>query len=72
MGTTVNQIFVHLKALNGYDQEPNYGPAKAGETYRIYLDARRAADELGWHPTIALKDGLRNTVTYLKKELAES
>jgi UDP-glucose 4-epimerase len=72
VGTTVNEIFTHLKALTGYDQEPNYGPANAGETNRIYLDARRAADELGWYPTIALEDGLLKTVVYLKKELADS
>jgi UDP-glucose 4-epimerase len=72
VGTTVNEIFTHLKALTGYDQDPNYGPAKAGETNRIYLDARRAADELGWYPTVALEDGLLKTVVYLKKELANS
>ena len=72
VGTTVNEIFTHLKEITGYDQEPGYGPAKAGETYRIYLDARRAADELGWYPTTALEDGLRKTVVYLKKELADS
>ena len=72
VGTTVNQIFAHLKALTGYEQDAIYGPAKAGETYRIYLDARRARAELGWAPTIELADGLSKTVVYLKKELAES
>jgi UDP-glucose 4-epimerase len=71
VGTTVNQIFAHLKALTGYEPEANYGPAKAGETFRIYLDARRAGAELGWKPTIELAEGLSKTVVYLKKELAE-
>lgn len=72
VGTTVNQIFTHLKALTGYGQDANYGPAKAGETYRIYLDAQRAKAELGWEPTIVLADGLSKTVVYLKKEQTES
>ena len=71
VGTTVNQIFAHLKELTGYALDASYGPAKAGETYRIYLDAGRAKTELGWGPTIALADGLSRTVVYLKKELAE-
>lgn len=71
VGTTVNQIFTHLKVLTNYEQEANYGPAKVGETYRIYLDAHRATEELGWKPTVDLADGLRRTVVYLKKELAE-
>ena len=71
VGTTVNQIFAHLKELIGYALDANYGPAKAGETYRIYLDARRAKAELGWDATIELADGLNKTVVYLKKELAE-
>lgn len=70
VGTTVNQIFEHLRGLTGYEHEANFGPAKAGETYRIYLDARRAGDELGWKPTVELEDGLHKTVIFLKKELA--
>jgi UDP-glucose 4-epimerase len=70
VGTTVNQIYDHLRGLTGYEQEANHGPAKAGETYRIYLDAGRAGVELGWKPTVELADGLHRTVIYLKKELA--
>ncbi len=70
VGITVNKIFEHLRGLIGYEQEANFGPAKPGETYRIYLDARRAGVELGWKPTVKLADGLHRTVIYLKNELA--
>jgi UDP-glucose 4-epimerase len=71
VGTSVNQIFDHLKAIISYEREANYGPGKVGETYRIYLDAQRVGAELGWKPMVELADGLSRTVEYLKKELAE-
>lgn len=66
-GTTVNQIFGHLKAITGYSPAANYGPAKAGETFQIYLNADRAAKELGWAPKLGLEDGLRQTVDYFRR-----
>ncbi len=73
IGTDINEIFTHLKAITGYPQLARYGPAKAGETFRIYLDATRAADELGWQPTIPLEEGLRRTVEYFRTvEMAHS
>jgi UDP-glucose 4-epimerase len=67
VGTTVNQIFDGLKAITGYPMEAHHGPAKAGETFRIYLDASRAQEELGWQPTVALEEGLRRTVEYFRQ-----
>ncbi len=67
IGTNINQIFDGLKAITGYPQEAQHGPAKAGETFRIYLDASRAKAELGWEPTVDLQEGLRRTVEYFKQ-----
>lgn len=66
-GTTVNELFQRLKAITGYSGMPNYAPAKLGETFKIYLNAQRAKEELGWVPTISLEEGLRNTVEYTKR-----
>jgi UDP-glucose 4-epimerase len=65
-GTTVNQIFQALKTITGYRRPPVYGPAKVGETRRIYLDARKAQRELGWVPEVSFEDGLAKTVAYFK------
>ncbi len=65
-GTSINQIFAMLKRLTNYDGEPVYGPAKAGETFRIYLDAERAREELAWQPEVALQEGLKHTVAYFR------
>jgi len=64
VGTTVNQIFNQLKVIAGYPLEPAYGPPKAGETFKIYLDSAHAKDELDWEPTVGLEDGLSSTVEY--------
>jgi UDP-glucose 4-epimerase len=66
-GTSVNEIFGELKNITGYAQEPAYGLAKAGETFRIFLDANRAKEELGWKPTVDLKTGLSRTVDYFQE-----
>ena len=66
-GTSVNQVFSSLKAVTGYDREPVHGPAKVGETRRIYLDARKANRELNWEPTLSLEAGLQKTVAYFRQ-----
>ena len=45
---------------------PRYGPAKLGETRRIYLDATKARRDLDWLPGMALEDGLAQTVEYFR------
>jgi UDP-glucose 4-epimerase len=68
---TVNQIFAALQRATAYAQPAQYGPAKLGETRRIFLDASKAAQELGWQPSIDLDTGLGRTVDYFRSvELA--
>ncbi|HEX9018185.1 MAG TPA: NAD-dependent epimerase/dehydratase family protein [Anaerolineaceae bacterium] len=67
IGTTVNQIYHELKKITNYPLDAIYAPARAGETFRIYLDATRASKELGWEPTVPLADGLRQTVEYFRE-----
>ncbi len=66
-GTTVNELFRRLKSITGYQDEPVYAPAKVGETFKIYLNAQRAKEELGWSQTISLEAGLIHTVEYTRK-----
>jgi UDP-glucose 4-epimerase len=65
-GTSVNQIVDHLKRITGYQLDAIHGPAKVGETRRIYLTADKACRELGWMPTVSLEEGLARTVEYLR------
>ena len=64
--TDVNTIFAELKEIIGYPGEARYGPPKLGEVFRIYLDASKAREELGWEPTVPLREGLTRTVEFFR------
>jgi UDP-glucose 4-epimerase len=64
--TDINQIFMALKEITGYPEEARHGPAKLGETRKIYLNADKIKNNLGWQPSVTLMDGLRATVDYFK------
>ncbi|MBN2318331.1 MAG: NAD-dependent epimerase/dehydratase family protein [Acidobacteria bacterium] len=66
VGTSVNRIFEILAELCGFRGEAVHGPAKKGEVSRIFLQADRAAEKLGWKPEISLKDGLNRTVEFFR------
>ncbi len=71
IGTTIGTIFKDLKEIIGFTDEPIYEPDKAGEVYKIYLDATKAKNELGWQPTLSLKQGLQKTVDYFRARVTE-
>jgi UDP-glucose 4-epimerase len=66
-GTSINRIFQLLKEATGYQGGVVHGPAKPGETFRIYLDATRAREELGWQPEVPLRDGLARTAVHFRR-----
>ena len=66
-GTNINQIFQVLKEIIGYPLEAVHGPAKLGETRKIYLDASKAKQELGWQQQVSFMDGMKKTVDYFQK-----
>jgi UDP-glucose 4-epimerase len=65
--TSINEIFYALAKVTGYSYPIQHGPAKVGETRHIYLDATKAAKELGWGPTLTLEEGLEKTVAYFRE-----
>lgn len=66
VATDVNTIFDVLKSVTGYPHDPTHGPAKLGETRRIFLTYDRALEQLGWEPGVSLEEGLRRTVDYFR------
>lgn len=66
-GTNIYEIYEKLKDITGYKLVAEHGPAKAGETRRIFLEASKAEKSLGWEPTIGLEPGLRETVDYFRQ-----
>jgi UDP-glucose 4-epimerase len=71
-GTSINELFALLKEITGSQQEVLYGPAKLGETYKIYLDATNAGRELGWRQRVSLPEGLAQTVAHFRRHELEA
>jgi len=65
-GTSINEIYTLLAKITRYKKKAKYGPAKVGETHRIYLNANKARQDLGWQQTISLEKGLEDTVNYYR------
>lgn len=69
---TVNDLFRKLALLTDYKLEPQFGPARKGDVYRIALDNERAKERLGWEPRITLEEGLRLTVDYFREQVGRA
>ena len=65
-GSSINGIFGLLKRFTGYGDDANYGPAKPGEVFKIFLDVSAARSGLGWEPRFSLEEGLKNTVDWFR------
>lgn len=69
-GTSVLEIYQILRDITGYGGAAQFGAAKLGETYRIFLNADKARRGLAWSPTVDLASGLRQTVEYFQRTAA--
>ena len=69
-GTSVLEIYRILRDITGYGGAAQFGAAKLGETYRIFLNADKARRGLAWSPTVDLASGLRQTVEYFQRTAA--
>ena len=68
-GTSVNDIYRTLCKIFKWNQSANYEAARPGEIQKVYLDAGKAAQVLGWQPEIPFEEGLRRTVVWHKEQL---
>ena len=64
--TDVNRLYALLAAAAGTDRPAKHAPAKPGEQMRSSVDPSRAAEVLGWRPTVVLEEGLRRTVDWFR------
>jgi UDP-N-acetylglucosamine/UDP-N-acetyl-alpha-D-glucosaminouronate 4-epimerase len=61
---TIGELLAELGALMEADIDPEHGPARAGEVRHSHADLSRARDELGYFPTVSLRDGLERTIAH--------
>jgi len=69
---SVNELYRKLAILTDYKLEPEHGPRRQGDVYRIALDNARARRELSWEPRISLEEGLSLTVDYFRDRVSSS
>lgn len=68
-GTSVGELADLLMAEAGHEVERVFEAARAGELERSVLDTAKAGRELGWRPTVSLKDGLEQTMRYIEQQM---
>ncbi|MEX0868035.1 MAG: NAD-dependent epimerase/dehydratase family protein [Nitriliruptoraceae bacterium] len=62
--TSINRLFTALAAATGYTHDAVRAPARDGEIRHSSLDARKAAQVLGWKPWTPLEEGLAATLAW--------
>lgn len=70
--TSVNEIYRALCQISGFDAPVTQGPRRPGDARDAQFDPALAKAELGWEPSTALMDGMRETFEYFKTALAPS
>ncbi|MCD6500931.1 GDP-mannose 4,6-dehydratase [bacterium] len=65
--TSVNELYKLLTEETGKDIKPKYAPAKKGEQLRSCLDSSKIKKSLNWQPKYSLVEGLRETISWFRK-----
>lgn len=67
---TVNQVVKNILFLMGSNLEADVRNEATNEIRRQYLSAKKAHEELNWHPLFTLDDGLSRTINWYRNFLA--
>ena len=67
-GTSDQEVFDAVAAAVGVQTKPLYTAVRPGEVGHICLDAGRAKQILGWQPTVPFREGVQQTVQYIRRE----
>lgn len=62
VGSSVNQIYQAVCDAVGVRVEPHRAPRRPGDLRAAYFTIDRARHDLGWEPTVSLREGLAQTV----------
>lgn len=62
--TSVNQIVAEVRAATGRPLAVDYQPDRKIDVGRSLLNIKKAADELGWAPTVTLNEGMQRTASW--------
>lgn len=69
---SINRLSAEIGALVGREVQPVYVAPRAGEVTHSLADLTLARDELGYEPSVRLREGLEQTLAYMRQhELTE-
>ncbi len=66
MATTINQLARHVIEAVGTEVPINYSPARAGEVRDSVADIGEAVSQLGFRPSISIKQGVKDYVSWYR------
>jgi UDP-N-acetylglucosamine/UDP-N-acetylgalactosamine 4-epimerase len=66
--TSLNELFEHIKEIAGSDLVPVYGPERKGDVKHSLADISKAKTLLGYEPTVSVKEGLKDTFEWYRKQ----
>jgi len=69
---SVNELLYLLKQIMGKNIEPEYLEPRPGDVYKTYADINKAKKLLGWQQRVDFYEGLKRTVEWFKKQIADS
>jgi UDP-glucose 4-epimerase len=66
---SIRDLILRIHALTGSQSALEIGalPYRPTEIWRMAADSRKAADVLGWQPTVGFEEGLERTVAWYRK-----
>ena len=65
--TTIREIFELVAADAGFKGEPIYAPKREGDLEISILSPNKIENELGWKPSVSLKEGIGETVDFFRQ-----
>lgn len=66
--TSLNDLFMMIKEIAGSDLVPKYGPERTGDVKHSLADIAKAKDVLAYQPVVSIKDGLKTTFEFYRKQ----
>ncbi len=65
--TSINDLFRTMASSAGWNGDPEYGPARAGDVLRSCLDPEKAKELLGWQAWTPLEEGVARTMAWFER-----
>jgi UDP-N-acetylglucosamine 4-epimerase len=66
--TSLNELFELIKEIGGSDLAPKYGPERKGDVKHSLADISKAKDFLGYDPTFSIREGMKETFEWYRKQ----